>query len=212
MSPEELFNKYEHYAKTTLHKVFHNPNAVAKNKHLSYDDLLQYARLGLWQACNSYTSDKQHLKFTSFAIRNIRWVLYRQLSKEGLKNLYYKSKDSTDDNIVSLVSMSDSPTFNDSKDAKTYYETVSYDNINQFEDNFVESEIIANCGANEMLECLTESEKEMVLMKANEYLSYKEIGERLGVTKQAIGVKFKKIQNKILMYLGRNGSSKLILQ
>jgi predicted DNA-binding protein YlxM (UPF0122 family) len=43
-------------------------------------------------------------------------------------------------------------------------------------------------------------------------LSYKEIGERLGVTKQAIGVKFKKIQNKILLYLGRNGGSKLILQ
>jgi DNA-binding CsgD family transcriptional regulator len=53
-----------------------------------------------------------------------------------------------------------------------------------------------------MLNVLTDKEKEMVLMKMNENLSYQEIGQRLGISKQYVGKLFRGMQDKINRHMG----------
>lgn len=202
MNSEELYEQWEYLAENTIQKMFTNPSNFAKSVNLEYQDLIQFARLGLWKGCNTYTTEKQTSKFRSFAIRNIRWKVYELVRKYGMNYLVRKNKGYVDENRVSIVSMNSKP-YKDADDDISYDDIISCDNINTFSKNdAVESQVISDLETSAMYNILTDKEKELVLMKMNEYLSYEEIGQRFGVTKQCIGMRFKKIQKKINRHMG----------
>jgi DNA-directed RNA polymerase specialized sigma subunit len=91
--------------------------------------------------------------------------------------------------------------YNDMDDDATYYDIVSTDNYSQHPES-VESIVHSQIGYNKMLNVLTDKEKEMVLMKMNENLSYQEIGQRLGISKQYVGKLFRGMQDKINRHMG----------
>ncbi|GLI82585.1 hypothetical protein ANABIO32_02720 [Rossellomorea marisflavi] len=80
MNPYDLYAEHEHYAAQTLHRMFPDPKGIAKVNRIEYEDLTQYAKLGLWKACLSYKPDKA--KFTTHAINNIQWYVKERLARE----------------------------------------------------------------------------------------------------------------------------------
>jgi RNA polymerase sigma factor (sigma-70 family) len=205
MNPEEQqFEKFSYLIPITLHKMFQNPSKLAISNHLSYDDLIQYGRIGLLDAIRSYPEKgKGKLKEQSYMIRNIRWAIGCHISREALNQSIYKNTYNKKRNLnkkINLISMSMNP-YNDMDDDATYYDIVSTDNYSQHPES-VESIVHSQIGYNKMLNVLTDKEKEMVLMKMNENLSYQEIGQRLGISKQYVGKLFRGMQDKINRHMG----------
>jgi RNA polymerase sigma factor (sigma-70 family) len=205
MSPEEQqFEKFSYLIPITLHKMFQNPSKLAISHHLSYDDLIQYGRMGLLDAIRSYPEKgKGKLKEQSYMIRNIRWAIGCHISREALnqstyKNTHYKKRHLN--KKINLISMSMNP-YNDMDDDATYYDIVSTDNYSQHPES-IESIVHSEIECNRILKVLTVKEKEMVLMRMNEDLTYQEIGQRLGISKQYVGKFFKRIQDKINRHMG----------
>src|SRR5699024_5859000 len=67
----ELYDKHTHLIERTLYALLGQPHSVAHSKSMEYEDLLQYARMGLWEACISYDSSKS--QFETYTINHIRW-------------------------------------------------------------------------------------------------------------------------------------------
>jgi RNA polymerase sigma factor (sigma-70 family) len=203
LTPEEIYSQYEHLAHATLHKTFRNPEKLAKSRHLQFDDMLQFCRLGLWQGCRSYCPEKhKSIKLQNFLIKNIRWVLFRQLQIYGMNHLYYKSRESTEGNTVALLSMSCNPYKNDDDD--TFYDIVSQDNIFNFGGSMFpnpELTTLSNDKVSRMFSKLSEKEQQIIHMRLKEELTYQEIADRLGCTKQGIGMIFKRMYDKYKDYL-----------
>lgn len=203
---EELFNEYEYLIKISLHKLFKHPHKVAQANHLQYDDLLQYARLGLFDACKTYESKKIG-SFRNYAIRNIKWSITRNLSKEKLnlsiyKDEYYKGKQ--ENRRFTLLSMHNKP-HADNDDDTSFYDVISCDGINSFRsDDVLEGKVISSITTKNILNLIStlkKSDQELVMLRAND-MSYQEISDYYGnkVTRQAIQAKLKRIKLKLNQY------------
>jgi RNA polymerase sigma factor (sigma-70 family) len=200
MDAMELYYENEYLVRNTLLKMYANARNFAHSNGLEFQDLEQFARIGLWKACATYTKEKETSKFRSFAIRNIRWFVLVSVRKYRTNDLVKKNKGYIDGNKVYVLSMSQKP-YADDEDETTFYDIVSSDNIYNFNIETVESKVQSDDEYINILNLLTDEEKELVNLKTNEYLSYAEIGQRYGCSKQWVGVKFKKIQSKINRYL-----------
>jgi RNA polymerase sigma factor (sigma-70 family) len=200
MNAEELlFDEYHHLVKVTLNKMFHNPRSLAESKGLTYDDLLQYGRLGLLDACRSWEK-KQLGSFRNFAIRNIKWSIGKYIPREQLNHSYYRyyQKDDDKNKRITLLSMNHQPFGSD--DETNLYDVISSDNINHFNES-IESQVVSELENNELFNILKPHEKEMVQMKLKGMIE-KEIATYYGVSRQCINMKFKQIQKKINKYRG----------
>jgi RNA polymerase sigma factor (sigma-70 family) len=205
MNAEELlFDEYKYLIPITLEKMFHNANKMAESRHLQKQDLIQAGRMGLLNAIRTW-EDKRLGKFRNFAIRNIRWSISKSLDRESLHQSLYKltNNHKKDENVsITLISMNQKP-FDDRDDHSDYFDIVSNDGINiNLKDLSVENKVISSMRVKSIWNILTEQEKEMVLLKMEENLSYKEIGERFGVSKQRIGHLFIAMQNKVKRHMG----------
>jgi RNA polymerase sigma factor (sigma-70 family) len=83
-----------------------------------------------------------------------------------------------------------------------FYDIVSQDNIYNFESIYPnpESSLLSKQLEDRLLNKLNDKERKVVVMKLKEDLTYQEIGERMGYTKQGIGQIFKKIEEKYKEY------------
>jgi RNA polymerase sigma factor (sigma-70 family) len=198
---EKMFAEYEYLVSVTVHKMFANPRLHAQSKGLDYDDLIQYGRYGLWDACKNW-EQKQIGIFRNFAIRNIRWSLGKCIPREEFNPHLYKYNGTTarnaKDKRITVVSMSHKP-FGD-EDETTFYDIVSSDNMNGANE-LVHDQVLSELEYNNIFSCLKPHEKEMVHMKMHG-LNNKEIGDYYGISRQAIGVKFKQMQKKINRHRG----------
>lgn len=196
---EQLFEEYHHLVKITLQKMFHNPRKLAQDKGLSYDDLLQYGRLGLMDACRTW-EQKQLGTFRNYAIRNIKWSIGKYIPREQLNNSYYRYYQKKDDGNkrITLLSMNHQPF--GAEDETNLYDVISDDNINGVNES-IESQVLSELESNELFNILKEHEKEMVRMKMQGMIE-KEIATHYGISRQAINVKFKQIRNRIQKYRG----------
>jgi RNA polymerase sigma factor (sigma-70 family) len=194
MNAEELFEDHVHLAKVTVHRMFANPVKFAESKHLEIEDLYQYARLGLWDACKTW-QDKPIGSFKGYAIRNMRWSIGKFIPREQLNQSYYRYYQKKDDRnkSISLISMSHQP-FGEEDDS-TLYEVIANN------DESVESQVVSELENNELFNILKPHEKEMVQMKLKGMIE-KEIATYYGVSRQCINMKFKQIQKKINKYRG----------
>lgn len=200
LTPEQIYEKYHYLVDVTIQRMFANPDNYAKSRGLEYDDLIQFGRIGLWTGCESYCSVKfANVKLQNFLIRNIRWKVYRHLYMESVNYLRHKTKEVTDDNKVTVLSMSNNPYSN--LEDETFYDIVSQDNIDSFEQRFPSPETvtISNLTAIKMFEKLDKKEQNLVELRLTG-LTYQDIAERLGVSKQYISSKFKDMANKYRDY------------
>lgn len=210
MDAEQTCREYEYLVPTTLLKMYGNPYAYAKNKHLDYDDLYQFGMIGLWEATQSYPK-KQIGTFKNYAIRNIRWSIRKQIILEQRKFSYYKSTTSayTSKNFeVTTHSMSE---YLGDDDKMTFYDTVSCDNITNFiNDDSVEMKSLSKVEFDNIMKRLNDMEKEILHLKMEGY-SYEQIGAKYGVSRGAIGLRVKTIKSKINRYLEVQNESRRVI-
>lgn len=197
MNVEELCEQYDYLVTITLQKMFQNPHKYARSINIEYDDLLQFGRLGVWEAVKKY-EEKKIGTLRNFIIRNIKWSIGRHITQEQAKGMYYKqmhNKKYTDRNHkVPVISMSNKPYKEDETD---YYDLIACDNIFKFKnDDSIEKKVFSKEEFNDMFKYLKEKQRKIILMRMNGY-TYKEIGDHLGVTRQAIENKLKTIKKKL---------------
>jgi RNA polymerase sigma factor (sigma-70 family) len=203
MDAEQLCQEYDYLVSITLHKMYGDPRKYAISKNLEYDDLMQFGRIGLFEATQTYP-EKQLGTFRNFAIRNIRWYVRRSVIHDQSRASLYKSttKPYTEINrVIPLLSMSH--TLDEESDT-TFYDVMSCDNINQFpQDNLTETTVLSEVEFENMLRRLSVKEKEIAIMRMNGF-SYQDIANVLNVTRQCIGLKMNKIKNKLNIYREAN--------
>jgi RNA polymerase sigma factor (sigma-70 family) len=197
MNEEELqFEEYEYLVAVTVHKMYANPRSYAKSKGLEFDDLMQYGRYGLLDACRTW-EQKQLGTFKNFAIRNIRWSIMKSVPREDATPHLYKYNGTTTrnpkDQRVNVLSMSYQP-FGEEDDS-TLYDVIANN------EESIESQVLSELESNELFNILKPHEKEMVRMKMMN-MNNAEIGKHYGISRQAINVKFKQMQGKINRHRG----------
>jgi DNA-directed RNA polymerase specialized sigma subunit len=109
---EQLFEEYSYLIPITLHKMYDSPKNIAKSKHLEYDDLLQFGRYGLMNACRTWESKKLGT-FRNFCIRNIKWEIGSHLVRQSINQSMYKNTNAKrrKDNVkLTVLSMNNKPT------------------------------------------------------------------------------------------------------
>jgi RNA polymerase sigma factor (sigma-70 family) len=193
MNAEEqaLYDQYEYLVPNTIRRLFPNTQKFASSKHLDVDDLMQFGRIGLWNGITNFDHSKGNMKFRNYLINRIRWTVYRYIQTNEMNQSYYKFDYKKDDNPrITLLSMSHKPI--SEEDDKTFYDIIPSET---YED--VDSEVESKIKIDKLLSVLSDGDREIALMKMNEDLNNKEIGERYGISRQAINIKLKRIQ-KIL--------------
>lgn len=195
----ESIEKWKYLIPITLKKMYGNPYTYAKSKRITYDDLFQFALTGLWEGIKTWREENKG-KERNWMIRNIKWRVRKSVLEEQKNFFYYKTYDNKykDKNYeVPLLSMSQKL---ESERDIDFYDTVSCDNIFHYqEDDMIETKILANEEYSTVLSLLNEKEKEVILMRL-QGMSYQEIANKLNVTKQCIGLRMKKVQNKVERY------------
>src|SRR5699024_3160653 len=125
------------------------PHKVALSKSLEYDDLLQYAHIGLWKACTTYKNNKSN--FETHAINNIRWSVMDGLNRETELIKYDANNMPEDEDRYKLIGY-DTPAKQDDYNSMNVSETVT-------DDYSLEDEIINKSTVKYLLDLLTEREK-----------------------------------------------------
>jgi RNA polymerase sigma factor (sigma-70 family) len=202
MNIDEVISEYEYLIPITLQKMYGNARKYAKSKNLEYSDLYQFATIGIWKAAESYPNKKLG-KLRNYIIRNIKWNVQRSVFNNQLNTLIYKSNHPKYADVnynVPLLSLSNQPFEDEDRD---FYDIVSCDNITHFPtDNLTETKLLSDEGYHHILNILSEREKDMVFMRLNDGLSYQEIADKYGVKRQAIGMRFKVMQDKVSRHMG----------
>lgn len=187
MNPMDLYLKYEHISKETLYKVYKNPRLTAKQYRIDYEDLLQYAKTGLWIAATTYNPEKS--KFITHAINHIKWHVNTKLIREC--NVFKVNPNSSEwkDNMYKVVSMDAQLDTISDEEYKEYHDIVASDSdvVNDVESN-IASEHILNALDDKQIEILKLRDKGM---------SYREIGELWNMTGANVKAKIYKARKQL---------------
>jgi RNA polymerase sigma factor (sigma-70 family) len=172
MSPEELYEQYQHLAKETIYRMYNNPHGICRKHNIEMDDLLQYARTGLWKACLNHNPEKA--KFVTHAINNIKWHLNERLNRETSLIHYAVNRDFAANEKYELISM-DYDLMEDEEGSKSYHEIIPSDGIPVLDN------VIGDIEGNYMLSQLTYKQREAVELKLKG-LNSNEIARILSMT------------------------------
>lgn len=168
---EELYVQYQQLVPATLYKRYPNPNRIAYVHGLELDDLLQFGRMGLFAATQTFDPSKG-CKFQTYAINNIKYSIDYKIREYSLFNQNKRSYE-----VVNNV----------------YIESITADN-DSLEDDMFE---FLNCKVNDyeeadsrlVLEALSKvlSSKTMEIIKMRlEHYTYEEIGNHIGLSRQRV--------------------------
>lgn len=183
MDREELYHRHEHYAKETLYKMYGNPKSMCMRYRISLEDLLQYAKEGLWKACLDWNPEKS--KFTTFAINNIRWNVQTRLRTEC--NYTYNKATLKGARNVEFVSI-DEQLINDDE-GKVYHEIIP-SNVNVYDDvhdKLVDEKIFSH---------LSDQHKEIIKLRG-EGLSFRKIAKLKLVNRETIARQIRKLREPL---------------
>lgn len=128
MTPDELYEQYEHLANETMYRMFkNNIRSVCKRHSIDKEDLFQYAKTGLWKGCLSFDTSRK-VKFTTHAINNIKWHVLERLGRETSLIKLEHNKKYTSKDLYKIVSLD----FPLEYDIETFHSIVASDyNINE---------------------------------------------------------------------------------
>lgn len=82
---EELYNSHEHLIGITVNRNYSSP-AFKRLHCLTNDDLYQFGRIGLFEACKTYDKYKS-TSFTTYAINCINWRIKDESKVDSLRNI-----------------------------------------------------------------------------------------------------------------------------
>jgi RNA polymerase sigma factor (sigma-70 family) len=185
MNPEELYFKYEYLATKTLYHMFNNPRNIAKKHKLDFEDLLQYARTGVWLAVTKYNPEK-NCKFSSYAISYVRWHVQERLTRECCIFKINANKHDWN-NMYSVISMDDK-----GDETHSFHEMIP-------SDIDVEENVMGDIGEEIILKQLTDKQKEIIRMK-EKGMSYRDIGKCMNCTGENVRYFFKQAQKRLENY------------
>lgn len=179
---ELFYNKYKPIIEMKAKKL----SKIAQSKGYDYNDLVQEGMIGLTNAINSF-SDQKDVQFSTFAnlcierqmfsfIRNISAGRHKILND----SVSFETTNSFGSPLINLL---------DDK------------NVNP-ETTFIESEEKEGL-YNDIVSILKDIEVEIFKLRANGF-SYKEIASLLNITEKSVGKHIERIKNKINKMLDEN--------
>lgn len=181
----QLFHEHQHLAETTLYKTLGQPHNIARSKGIDFEDLLQVAYIGLWNACLDYDETKSN--FQTYAINHINWSVKPALNNDF--NYFKYPSNKTPKEEYHLESFD--AAIHDLEDTRTLHDKVA-DN----ESDSIESEAVLNLAIEEYSKYLSERQQEIVKLKAKGWMEV-DIARHIGISKQAVDQNMKSIRKKI---------------
>lgn len=182
--PNDLFNEYQHLAPTTLQRLLGHPHNVAKSISLDYEDLLQDAYAGLWNACNNY--DENKASFRTHAINHIRWAVMKSLN--GSRSIKYNIGTRGEQPDYTYVSLNSPMQIDNDEGHMQANELISDDyDINQ--------DIYNRLVVEELLSRLSDRDRKIMKMTA-EGVYGKHIAEKIGISRQMVSLILKNIREQ----------------
>ena len=168
---EKLYLENEKLISTTIHREYPARKGFMLVHGIGEYDLVQYGRLGLQKAVETFDPSLGH-GFQTHAIRNIIWSINVWLKKDSLGNADNRSLE-----LVDRVSMD--KTFNTPTGEEiTLHEVYKIDDRGY--ENFEMNDAIASLG-----EIASPRLEETVRLLLKGY-TYEEVGDKMGVSKQAV--------------------------
>jgi len=181
----KLYNQHEHLISTTIYRKFGNKSYRILHG-LDKDDLMQYGRIGLYNACKSFDESKTP-SFRNHAIRNIEWSIMNESKRDSLTSITQKTND-----IADRISF-------DAEYATLDGEACTlYDIVESSENGFNEVEWELSMEALE--ETLSERVRDIVDMRMKGYNNV-EIAEQMCISRQRVDTILKKNKDKIMEVL-----------
>lgn len=177
----ELYDKHEKLVHATVHKRFGDPSYM-KAHGLSRDDLIQYGRIGLFNACKTYDKTKR-TSFRSHAINNIVWFIQDEAKRDSLNNINNSSNE-----LLEKTSM-DVPISDDLGEVNLH-DIIEYTEVgfNEFDvENFLK-----NIG-----ESISQDLEVVVRLRMSDF-SFSDIGAEMGISKQAASQLLKRNREKLV--------------
>jgi RNA polymerase sigma factor (sigma-70 family) len=193
---DKLYHEHEHLAEETVYKVFPKPKLTAHRKGLDLEDLIQYAKTGLWIACTSY-DDTKGTKFVTHAINHMRWHLMDRVKREcnpmklSAREKYVFSEMYKIDSLDKDIATYEGPT--------TLHDLLASDT--DVEGSAVDGVVLADM----LGVAVTEQERRILELRLQD-VQYSEIGKMYGCTRGNIQAKVKKLRERILAYREREKS------
>jgi RNA polymerase sigma factor (sigma-70 family) len=187
MTPEELYNSHEKYIESTLQMLFGDLSYFAQKYKVEVDDIIQMARIGLWEASIKFDSTKSNFK--TYAINHIRWTVLKEL-RYVTQDIYSKreSERLKNDNRVPLKSF-DKKLKSDDDEKATLYDLI--DNKDIVCD--VEGMVIVNDLINSIKD-ETNKKVARLLFKGHKAI---DIAPMLGVTRKRISQRVQQIRKEL---------------
>lgn len=171
---QQLFDKHEILVYSTIKRRFANP-LFHETHGLSLAEVQQFGLMGLARACKEYDSSKG-AAFRSFAISNIRWAINTMCRQNSLHVIDSQSFDLLDktslDKDLMLGNSVIESLYDVIKSEENGYDEVEYNSILEF-----------------VLNSLPKNISDVVRLRERG-MTYKEIGDELGVSHQAIRQRF----------------------
>ena len=177
----ELYNEHEKLIHATIYRRYSDPSY--RNAHgLEKDDLIQYGRLGLYQACKTFDV-RGGFSFRTHAISNIIWTVNNESKKDSLHNISNKSNK-----LANKTSL-------DAKHEDSFGDTSTLHDIVEcveegFEDYNVK-ELLDNIN-----KTISEDMRVIIEMKLKGH-TFEEIGDVFGISRQAVKKRLLKNESAI---------------
>lgn len=182
----ELFEENKNLAYATVHRRFSNP--VFHDTHgISKEDLFQYGLIGLYNACKNYDASKG-IKFSSFAINNIVWCINVEARRDSISNVDSQSFELLDKASLDYILY----------ESEHGEETTMHDILEYREDRYSELEL--NDSIDSLDEHVGKGLTDMVRLRMENH-TFKEIGEKIGMTHQGVRQRLMSNKDKIMDYL-----------
>src|SRR5699024_1569877 len=138
---------------------------------LDLDDIYQFGRIGLYEACQRYDANKGK-SLRNFAIDSIIWKIKNEAKKYSLRSINTYSNE-----LIDSVSLNVAVTDNFGEEC--YLQDTIEDEVDEIEKALIKNSLksIKNKLPNNLYKIL--------VMRMNKY-TYEEIAEELGVTRQNV--------------------------
>lgn len=177
---EKMYEENERLVSITVNRRFSNSRYI-QHHMLTRDDLLQYGRIGLYNACRTYDSSKGAL-FQNHAIRCIIGSIMNESKKDSLRN-----ESNFSNTLIDSLSM-DTPIH--SEEGEYTISDILEDERNHFY-KIEERELIEDIERE-----ISPRIAKMVRLRLEEN-TYEQISKKLGISRQAVSQEIKKHRSRI---------------
>lgn len=181
----QIYEDNEVLVYSTVQKRF-DSEAFRRVHMLSRDEIIQFGRMGLWSACKTYDESKG-AAFQTYAIDSIIWSVLTESRRYSLGNINNSSLE-----LLDRISMEDS------LKGQSPDETL-HDIIESEENGF--SEVENKSFIDNVKENISERLANTLEMRM-QGLTYEDIADSQGITKQAVGAHLRRNRKKLVeLYL-----------